>query len=48
MTKSFIGLMSGTSIDAIDAAAVKIDNNTIDVIASHTHPIPEKIKNSIA
>ena len=48
MTEIFIGLMSGTSIDAIDAAAITIDNNKIDVIASHTHPIPDKIKDSIA
>jgi len=48
-TETFIGLMSGTSIDAIDAAAVTIDNNNnIDVVATHTHPIPDEIKHSIA
>lgn len=44
----FIGLMSGTSIDAIDATAVSIGNNKIQVIATHTHPIPNEIKQSIA
>lgn len=48
MTEIFIGLMSGTSIDAIDATAVTIESNNIDVIASHTHPIPDNIKRSIA
>jgi len=46
----FIGLMSGTSIDAIDAAAVVIDKDNdkhVNVIATHTHTIPSNIKHAI-
>ena len=43
----FIGLMSGTSINAIDAALVSIKKNTITIIESHSEPIPFPIKQAI-
>ena len=38
----YIGLMSGTSADAIDAVLVALPaNGALKLIASHRHPIPE-------
>ncbi len=42
----FIGLMSGTSIDAIDAVLVSISDK-IEIIDSHTNPIQQTLKNTI-
>ncbi len=44
----YIGLMSGTSIDAIDAVAISLAQKHTQIIASHTHPIPTPIRQSIA
>jgi anhydro-N-acetylmuramic acid kinase len=44
----YIGLMSGTSVDAIDAALIEIDNNGTRLVASHQHAIPDKVRNEIA
>lgn len=44
----YIGLISGTSTDAIDAIAVEIDNhNNINQLASLAYPIEESLKNDI-
>ena len=43
----FIGLMSGTSIDAIDSVLVSLDDNSIDVVCTHSEPIPFKVRQSI-
>ena len=41
----YIGLMTGTSIDAIDAVAVRFLNNSIDLIGTKTHKFqPETVK----
>jgi len=42
----YIGLMSGTSLDSIDAVAVRFQPE-FQLIASHTEEIPESIKNAI-
>jgi anhydro-N-acetylmuramic acid kinase len=43
----FIGLMSGTSMDAIDAALVEINNETLNVIHYHQYPIPSDLQLAI-
>jgi len=47
MSNYYIGLMSGTSIDAIDAALVNFDNEQCQLIAHHSHPIPDELKQSL-
>lgn len=43
----YLGLMSGTSIDSIDVAAVEFTHNKPYLLGSHSHPIPEKLKQQI-
>ena len=45
--KTYIGLMSGTSIDSVDAAAVDLTEGQIKLIGSHSHPIPEQLRKDI-
>lgn len=40
----YIGLMSGTSMDAIDAALVQWVNNKIALIATHSHPLSSSMR----
>jgi anhydro-N-acetylmuramic acid kinase len=45
-----IGLMSGTSVDGIDAALVEISGSTrvqINLIAAHTYPYPPELRQQI-
>jgi anhydro-N-acetylmuramic acid kinase len=42
----YVGLMSGTSVDAIDAALVRF-SPACDIVAWHSHPIPEQLRSSI-
>jgi len=50
-TKYVIGLMSGTSLDGIDVALVKIDNNWVDtkinLIGFLEHPFPAGLRETI-
>lgn len=39
----YIGLISGTSMDAVDAVLVSHDVHPPEMIASHAHPIPEPL-----
>ena len=39
----FIGLMSGTSVDGIDAALVCIDDESIQLAHTYTHDLPEQL-----
>lgn len=44
----YIGLMSGTSADAIDAVAVSIpEDGALRLLASHAHPIPPATRQAI-
>ena len=50
-TKKVIGLMSGTSVDGVDAALVEIQNNGLDtrveLIAFHTHSFGSEVRGRI-
>ncbi len=43
----YLGLMSGTSIDSIDVVAVDFNRDRPNLIGSHSHPIPENLKQQI-
>lgn len=43
----YIGLISGTSVDAIDAALVEIDGRRSRLVASHTEPLPDKLRTGL-
>lgn len=43
----YIGLMSGTSLDAIDAVAIQIDQSKVILLNSLSSPIPSSIRQSI-
>ena len=44
MTDHYIGLMSGTSMDGIDAVVASFDDNGIDIVATHEHPYAETLR----
>lgn len=43
----YIGLMSGTSMDAIDTALVHMDGNELDIIDYREYPVPEDTKQAL-
>lgn len=47
MPDYFIGLMSGTSIDAIDAVLLEVSNQEFKLVSSVEHPIPQATKSDI-
>ncbi len=48
MTSLYIGLMSGTSVDSIDAALLDLsDPSKLRLLATHNHAIPQTIKRLI-
>lgn len=47
MSEIYIGLMSGTSLDAIDAVVVSIDTNGISLLASCEHAIPNDLRQQV-
>ncbi|MEZ5574058.1 MAG: anhydro-N-acetylmuramic acid kinase [Halioglobus sp.] len=44
----FVGLMSGTSVDAIDSALLQCTATDAKILATHEHPIPIALKRQIA
>ncbi|AMO55277.1 anhydro-N-acetylmuramic acid kinase [Endozoicomonas montiporae] len=47
MKQLFIGLMSGTSLDAIDAVLVEFNHSSCRLLASHSHPLPDKLRQAL-
>ena len=44
MPEYYIGLMSGTSVDGIDAALVSFGDPGVDIVATHTQPFAETLQ----
>ncbi len=42
-----IGLISGTSTDAVDAALVDLNSERVELIACHSEPIPESLASAL-
>ena len=47
MSPTFIGLMSGTSADAVDGAAVSFDNGAVNIQATQSDPISPSLRERI-
>ena len=47
MTNFFVGLISGTSMDGIDAVVVSFSDARVTVHATHTHDYPPKLKHDL-
>ena len=47
MTEIYIGLLSGTSVDSIDAILVDFTSTNMDIIKTHNHPIPQVIRDTV-
>ena len=47
MPELYIGLMSGTSIDCIDAALVSLSDNTVNLEQTHSKPIDAALRKRI-
>ena len=44
MSDHYIGLMSGTSMDGIDAVVASFDDTGINIVATHERPYPETLR----
>ena len=47
MTDLYIGLMSGTSMDGVDAALVAFGDHSLDVVATHQHDYPGPLRHAL-
>ncbi|WP_434361392.1 anhydro-N-acetylmuramic acid kinase [Parasalinivibrio latis] len=43
----YIGVMSGTSMDAVDTIVAQIDANEVRLVSSHSQPFPSELKNDL-
>ena len=43
----YIGLMSGTSMDGIDAALVQFGDPGVELVATHSHPYPDTLRHAL-
>lgn len=46
-TNLYIGIMTGTSIDAVDTVLVNFEKKTFQLIATHSQPIPNQLRQKI-
>ena len=47
MKSQYIGLMSGTSVDGIDAALVEFGERCCQVVATHSHEYPDELRTAL-
>lgn len=47
MDDNYIGIMSGTSFDGIDAVIVNFNDGQLNIIAQHHHPYSQEIRQSL-
>lgn len=47
MTELFVGLMSGTSMDGIDAALVRFGDHSLELLATHGQPYPAPLRSRL-
>ncbi len=47
MTELYVGLISGTSMDAVDAALVEFDAGAPRLVASHSHSLPAELRDAL-
>lgn len=47
MTQIFVGLMSGTSMDGVDAVVVEFLDQRVKLHATHSHPYPDILRNAL-
>jgi len=45
--RPYIGLMSGTSMDGIDAVLARFEGQKTEILATHSHPIPSAIRQQL-
>ncbi|HEX7081731.1 MAG TPA: anhydro-N-acetylmuramic acid kinase [Gammaproteobacteria bacterium] len=48
MTELYVGLISGTSVDGVDAVLVELGTSSFAVRAAETRPFPQNLRNRIA
>jgi anhydro-N-acetylmuramic acid kinase len=47
MAESYIGLMSGTSMDGIDAVLVQFSDSSVNIIATHEYPYADTLRHAL-